>query len=312
MTNKTGFILFLLILIIPACGPMPPEDPFHLAESKDALGKGYYWYLRGCHSEALRFFNIGLEEARLADNVSLIIKSLNAMSVAMMGQSDLNSAALVLEQALNLSQAHQELYELDSIWGNLALLAFKANRFDDASQLWQQAVDQATKKGLNPTLYYCNLARLHLKEGSAEKFRQQAALALASSKEPNANEIAKADALNLAAAVSIADGQLAEAETYLNQALELNRKNENQTGLAQDLETLAGLLTNLGRYQQAASNLDRAFYLWAALGNPEAQKRILTQIKDLSKKTGFPKNISPYQNVLANPNLFDPINRLCP
>ncbi|MDR1487775.1 MAG: tetratricopeptide repeat protein, partial [Deltaproteobacteria bacterium] len=176
MTNKnfktsfmTAFLptltALLALLFASACGPMPPEDPFHLAEAKDSLGRGYHWYLRGCNQEALRFFSLGLEEARLSDNVALIVKSLNFMGVAMIAQGDLNSAALTLEQALILSEAEPVPPELDSLWGNLGLLAFKAGRFADAAELWQRAAEEAEARNLSPSLYHSNLARLYLSQG---------------------------------------------------------------------------------------------------------------------------------------------------
>jgi Tfp pilus assembly protein PilF len=302
----------LLWLLLAGCGgPMPPSDPFHLAEAKDALSRGNHWFQRGCPAEADRYFELGLEQARMADDVSLIINGLNARGAALVAQGRLNQAALILEQALELSAADPERPELHSVLGNLGLLALKADRKDDARELWREAVAEAERKGLNPILFHCNLARLEMDAGDKAAFRLRLAQAMALL-EADASERAAADAYNLAATAAMEDGDDVSAETYLNDALTLDRKNENQVGLAQDLETLASLQIKTGRFSEAAASLDRAFYLWAALGDKTALNRTMQSLSALSKSSGAPKNVEVYQRIQRNPAAFDPINRLCP
>jgi tetratricopeptide (TPR) repeat protein len=299
-----------LVLTGGCGGPLPPEDPFHLAQAKDSLGRGNYWYRRGCPAEAISYFQDGLEEARLSDRVDLIVKGLNALGAAHMASGDLNSAALALEQALELSVSDPSKPELESVWGNLGLVAFKAGRLDDAEAIWQTAVKEAAAKGVSPAVFHCNLARLARQKGLGDDFKAQVALALAAA--PAGSGAARADALNLAALAAIDDGLLEAAEGYLQEALELDRHEENQSGLAQDLETLAGLYVRSSRAKQAASSFDRAFYLWAALGDRQAQARVLAELEKLSSETGFPKTAVQYRKVFNNPELFDPIKRVCP
>jgi tetratricopeptide (TPR) repeat protein len=290
---------------------MPPQDPFHLAQAKDALGRGNHWFQRGCPAEADRYFELGLEQARLADDVPLIVKSLNARGAALMSQDDLDGAALVLERALELSVSLDARPELDSVLGNLGLLALRAGRADDAREMWGQAAQEATAKGLGPILYHCNLARLEMAAGNAA-WKEYAAQALAEAAEPGAPESAVADAYNLAAISALEDGDEGQAERFLDLALELDRKNENQRGLAQDLETLAGIQAKTGRPLLAAASLDRAFYLWAALRDRQAQARVLSSLESLSGSSGHPKSTQGYREVLRKPGLFNPIDRLCP
>ncbi|MDR0620403.1 MAG: hypothetical protein LBJ61_00765 [Deltaproteobacteria bacterium] len=308
-----ALLAVLWALVAAACGgPIPPDDPFHLGEAKDALGRGNHWFQRGCAAEANRFFELGLEQARLADDVPLIIKALNAKGATLMSQNKLNEAAIALQQALDLSLAQEQNPELDSVLGNLGLLALKAKRPADAKDLWERAVTEALSKSRSPILYYCNLARLALAGGDQAEVAKYTAQALAEAELPNAPESAVADAYNLAALKALADGNDQQAETYLDQALALDRKNENQVGIAQDLETLAGIQSKTDRPLLAAASLDRAFYLWTALNDKPAQTRVLAALQALSKATGHPKTVQPYRDVQRKPSLFDPINRLCP
>jgi tetratricopeptide (TPR) repeat protein len=264
-------------------------------------------------SEADRYFELGLEQARMADDVSLIVKGLNARGAVLIGKGDLNQAALILEQALEISMGQLERPELDSVLGNLGMLALKAKRPDDARDFWLKAIDEANGRSLNPILYHCNLARLERGLGNVTAFQEQAQTALAlTESELGATEAARADAFSLAALTSLEAQDETMAETYLTQALELDRKNENQSGLAQDLETLAGLQAKSDRPEQAAASLDRAFYLWVALGDRPAQERTLASLENLHQSSNHPKSIDVYRRVYRNPSSFDPINRLCP
>ncbi|MDR1545232.1 MAG: hypothetical protein LBU12_00645 [Deltaproteobacteria bacterium] len=302
----------LATVLLAACGPMPPQDPFHLAEAKDALGRGAHWYQRGCHAEAVRFFQNGLEEARLADDVPLIVKSLNALGAARLGQGALSQAASALEQACALSAAEPGRPELDSVLGNLGLLALLAGRAQDAEDFWRQAQAEAQAQGRDQTVYLCNLARLELSAGREAAFRAQAELALAAAQTPGVPAAVRADALNLAAQAALKQGRLDQAETLAQAALALDRESENQTGLAQDLETLADIQGQTGRVAEAALSLDRAFYLRAALGDRAALERTLKRLTQSSRSAGLPKSLAPYLAVWRDPELFDPIRRGCP
>jgi tetratricopeptide (TPR) repeat protein len=289
---------------------LPPEDPFHLGQAKDLIGRGNHWYRRGCPAEAADWYLAGLEEARLADRVDLIVTALAALGAAHLRAGKLDLAAEALERALELSSSSPGSPELPTVWGNLGSLAFAAGRLADAKEFWLSALDEAGRRGLNPALYHCDLARLALAEGDEAGFRTRAATALELSE--TSSDAVRADALNLAARAAMADGDKALAEERLREALSLDRQGENQVGLAQDLETLASLEAASGRAGEAAASLDRAFYLWAALGDKTSQKRVLEALKSLKAESGRPKSLKPYEDVSRRPELFDPLSRLCP
>ena len=305
----SAFVLSALAL--SGCGgPLPPKDPYHLGQAKDNLGRGNHWYQRGCPVEAIGWFQSGLEEARLADSVDLIVKALNALGAAYLRTGHLDQAALALETALDLSSAQPDRPELPTVWGNLGALAFQAGRLDAARVFWLSAIREAEAKGTSPALFHCDLARLALSRGDDGEFKSRAAQALALSE--GASDSVKADALNLSAQSSLKDGNAAAAEAHLLEALELDRKGENQVGLAQDLEALAGIQASSGRSLEALASLDRAFFLWVALGDKAASRRVMGRLEELRAATNLPKSLKPYQDVIRNPKLFDPMERLCP
>ena len=169
-----------LFLVALGCGgAVPPPDPPNLAEAKDSLGRGNYWFGRGCYREAGRFFKEGEISARLSDEVRLIIKALNSQGAAALAAGDPDLSASFLAQALDLAQAQPGRPELDRILGNLAALAQRLGRLEDAGELWQAAIQAARQAGFSPATYQASLARLHLAAGRRDDFLTLAEQALA-------------------------------------------------------------------------------------------------------------------------------------
>ncbi len=310
-------------LALTGCGgPLPPPDPPNLAEAKDSFSRGHYWYERGCYPEAERFYRGALDAARLSDQVLLIIRAQNSLGSAALARGDAVSAANYLEQALDLVEAQPGRPELDKVLANLGSLAFKLGRVQDAEGFWNRAAEAALAAGLSPAPYYCDLARLYLAAKRPE-FAAMAARALEAAGGPDllptpkgtepktAGLLARADALSLSGQAALAAGDPALAEQRFRAALELDRRTENTTGLAQDTEALGRLLVSRNRHREAAGFLDRAFFLFLALGDDPAARRCFQALESLSRGQGFPKNLSPYHNALRDPAPYR-LTRQCP
>ncbi|MDR2934331.1 MAG: tetratricopeptide repeat protein [Candidatus Adiutrix sp.] len=339
-------VLAAVILAGSGCGgSLPPPDPPNLAEAKDSLSRGNYWFGRGCYREAGRFFREGEISARLSDEVRLIIKALNSQGAAALAQGDQDKAASFLAQALDLAQAQPGRPELDRILGNLAALARRLGRPEDAGELWRAAVQAAVSAGFSPATYQASLARLHLEAGRRDDFLALADQALAEALKsarppaktsrppaggapkkggggselsaetptpagpPAPENLVLADALNLAGQAAGLRGDRAAAEKFFREALALDRQMEYTPGLAQDTEALGALLSGGERAGEAAGFLDRAFHLRLALGDDQGAARILAALKDLS--SGVPVNLEGYQAALKNPGPYR-LDQRCP
>jgi len=302
MNFTSAVILSLLLALATGCGgPLPPQDPFNLGEAKESLSRGNHWYERGCYQEARAFYQSGLESARLSDNILLIIRAQNSLGAAALAEGDPNAAAAYLEQALNITSGRPDQPELDKVLGNLGALAFQMNRPKDAEDFWLQARKIAEERRLSAAPYYCNLARLYLETKRPDDFNQMADLALAAAEADPDDKLTLADALNLAGHQARAGGRTAEAEALLLRALELDRGTENTTGLAQDTEALGLVMIDLERYSEAAGYLDRAFFLWLALGKDRGADRVLALLQNLARQHQHPQKLEPYQAARRHP-----------
>ena len=307
----SGWLLAAVLLTVAGCGgPLPPPDPHNLAGAKDSLSRGNHWYGLGCYLEAERYYVEGLDFARMSDDVLLIIRAQNSLGAAALARGEVNLAATHLEQALGSCQAQPDEPELDKILANLGSLAFKLGRLDDAGEFWGRALEVAENRGQNPAPYLCDLARLQLAKNNRTEFLELTARALASTENYPDRQV-RADALNLAGQAALLDDRLEEAEGLYRQALELDRKTENTTGLAQDTESLGLLMIRLERPREAAGFLDRAFFLWLAMGDDQKAGQTLAVLQQLSKERGFPKKLTVYQEARRNPAPFR-LTKQCP
>ena len=307
MSFTARAVLAAVILTTLGCGgPLPPPDPPNLAEAKDSLSRGNYWFGRGCYREAGRFFQEGEISARLSDDVQLIIRALNSQGAAALAEGDLDRAANFLAQALDLTQAQPGRPEVDRILGNLAALAQRLGRSDDAGDLWRVAIREATLAGASTATYQASLARLHLAAGQREEFFDLADQARAAAARAG-EKPALADALNLAGQAALLREDPAGAEQLFHEALALDRQMEYTPGLAQDTEALGNLMVTLNRPEEAAGFLDRAFYLRLALGDSPGAARILAVLKNL----GTPVSLEGYQAALKKPAPYR-LDQRCP
>ena len=292
-------ILAAALLAAPGCGGrLPPPDPPNLAEAKDSLSRGNYWFGRGCYREAGRFFKEGEISARLSDDAGLIIRALNSQGAAALAENSLDRSANLLAQALELAQAQPDRPEADRILGNLAALAQRLGRTRDAEDLWRAAVQAAREAGASPATYQASLARLCLAAGRRDEFLALADEALAEARktaQPSGPEsLTLADALNLAGQAALGREDRAEAEKFFREALDLDRRMEYTPGLAQNTEALGLLLGDAGF-------LDRAFYLRLALGDDRGGARVLEALKKLAQGPETPVSLDVYRAALRNP-----------
>lgn len=300
-----------LMLALSACGPMPPEEPPYLAGSKDSLTRANYWYKRGCHEEAGHFYTEALNQARLSDRVTMIIKAQNGLGTNAMAMGKFNQAAAYLEKAWEISVAQPGQPELPQVLSNLGTLSYKIGRLKDAEDFWKKSQQAALDKQGDPSPALANLARLYQSQNQTAEFIKSAQDAFKHA-QAHKNPDTTADAHNLMGQIALADGRQAEAIAHFEAALAIDRQLENQLALAQDLNFMGQALMAVGRHQEAFSHFDRAFYLWASQGDQKQMKAILNNITSIQKITGTPQKLAPYEEAIKNPQKAALSSGVCP
>ncbi|MDR2353998.1 MAG: hypothetical protein LBF22_12770 [Deltaproteobacteria bacterium] len=304
--------IFIIIMGVSCGGPLPPNDPFNLAEAKDNLARGNHWYLRGCHNEALKYFNSGVVFARLADNVPYLIMSLNAKGASEMALKQYKQSAETLVMAWQKSLAEPGNPGLPAILGNLGALELLLGNRAEAEEFFLRGLSAATEQRENPAPFLASLARLALTQNNNSQFETYLNQARESLDLPDTSNDARADILNLLATQSLKDGDLFNASLLISEALELDRAAEDTKGIIADLLLLSEIETLNNSPERAYQSLDRAFYLAVSQKDTEKIRLILDRLKQSHTNHNLPLNLSNYNHLAQNPSLFDPFAEICP
>jgi tetratricopeptide (TPR) repeat protein len=241
--------------------------------------------------------------------------ALNALGAVSLSDGDLGRAAALLEEAAELSRSWPGSPELPAVLGNLGTLAWRAGRREDAMGFWEDAARRAEGRSESPAVHLASLARALLQEGGGgpgPAFREALARAEASLAHPGTPPPARADVLNLLARDALLRGDRAAARSRLAEAAEIDRRGEDQAGLAEDLELAGELSEAEGDWAGAASSLERAFYLRAALGDRDGMRRALDGLRSALAAGGLPRSLEAVEAVWRDPSLFDPLKDRCP
>jgi tetratricopeptide (TPR) repeat protein len=240
--------------------------------------------------------------------------ALNALGAVRLAEGRLGEAAALLGEAADLSRAAPGEPGLPAVLGNLGTLAFRSGRREDALAFWEDAAARAEADGESPAVHLASLARALLPEGGAPgpAFAAALARAEASLSHPGTPPAARADVLNLLARDALARGDGAASRAFLAEALDIDRHEESQEGLAEDLELLAALSASAGDWAAAASGLERAFYLRAALKDRDGVHRTLDGLRRLHRERGVPRGLAAAEAVARDPGLFSPLEDRCP
>ena len=92
-------------------------------------------------------------------------------------------------------------------------------------------------------------------------------------------------------------GDLTQALQHVSVALDLDKQAENPAGIAYDLENLGGLYQEKKMWPDAARELDRAIYLYAALADRAGLERIYEKLEANRAAGGRPESMAPYQRL---------------
>jgi tetratricopeptide (TPR) repeat protein len=95
-----------------------------------------------------------------------------------------------------------------------------------------------------------------------------------------------------------ARGDLAAAEGHLSAALALDKESEDAQGIAQDLEHLGLLHQRQQAWDRAATELDRAIRLYAALGRAAKVDETLKLLEANLEASGIPESVEGYRRLL--------------
>ncbi len=299
----TGWLLRLcVVLVLTGCAaPSDRRDSPRLAEARRLAVQGSTWYRQGCVRRAEQYFYQALEASRLVDDVEGMVRAHNNLAVVAIAQGYYDEASGHLSRALELNKPAKVAEEGPLILGNLGSLAYKLGRLEEAERFWREALTASEEDARHPGLVVSlnNLGMLLRQQGRMQEAEVMLRRALSVGSENG--RVSAANTHFQLALLAQTRSDLVAAERHLSAALGLDKETEHAQGIAQDLEHLGILHQTQQAWDRAATELDRAIRLYAALGNSKKVEEVFKLLETNREASGIRESVEVYRRLLLPP-----------
>ncbi|HYA01826.1 MAG TPA: tetratricopeptide repeat protein [Syntrophobacteria bacterium] len=300
----TGWLLgvWVAVMVLTGCAaPSDRRDSPRLTEARRLAVQGSTWYRQGCVKRAEEYFYQALEASRLVDDVEGMVRAHNNLAVVAIAQGYYDEASGHLSRALELNKSANSAGEGPLILGNLGTLAYKLGRLEEAERFWREALAASEDDARHPgrVVNLNNLGMLLRQQGKLQEADVMLRRALSVGGENG--QVSAANTNFQLALLAQTRSDLVTAERHLSVALALDKETEHAQGIAQDLEHLGILHQRQQAWDRAATELDRAIRLYAALGNTAKVTETLKLLEANREASGIPESVEVYRRLLLPP-----------
>lgn len=298
-------ILVGLLLIAQGCSSVP-DQPEKVTETRNQAVEytefGNRYLDRAQFDQALKFYNLALEDNIAIDNKEGIVLSRNAIGEAflMLGQHEKaeSSFTAALELSRRLERGDLELRSLN----NLGKVALKRGRSDEALVILQDALALIDAGGSAPAevtadLYHSTGALYKLLEEYERALEYLEASLKLNRDLKRQEEIASNH--YLIASVYSKQGRFNEAEAGLKRALEIDKQIENTLGIADDYYALGLVAEKRGESENAYEQFRIAVDKYIILNDFDATLETLYKLKELALLLGREDESRSYAETIS-------------
>ena len=290
--KKAKLVVFIsgLLVIFSACGT-GKNISLKLKEYKAAvagLNAGNEWYKKGCYERALESVFKSHELFSLFDNQEGVAKSFNNLGNIYRAKKDTESAVLFFDEAIRIyKMIHDERGMVQAI-SNKSAVYIDLDRYDEADICLNEAEKLSAKGSFTYPPVLNNRGILLTRSGRHAEAKTVLRKALSVVKKENHFEYS---------AVNFALGNLMlemknykEAGSYLNKALEMDKKAGFNKGIAGDLFAIGSLYVHSGDPDSALGYLQRSLKIYTLQNdkqNADKVRDLLTQsVNKVDDKSG--------------------------
>jgi tetratricopeptide (TPR) repeat protein len=172
---------------------------------------------------------------------------------------------------------------------------------EEAERFWREALTASEGDAHHPGLVVNlnNLGMLLRQQGRTQE--AEVMLRRALSVGSDHGQVSAANTHFQLALLAQTRSDLVTAERHLSVALGLDKEAEHAQGIAQDLEHLGILHQRRQTWDRAATELDRAIRLFAALGNSKKVEDVFKLLEANREASGIPESVEVYRRLLLPP-----------
>jgi tetratricopeptide (TPR) repeat protein len=304
MWNRAPFLsrlarVGLVALLIGGCAAK--QDPFgqQVQRINDISIQGEQLYSRGDLKRASRNFSRALTLSRSVDYPQGAAQQLNNLGAVALEEEDFKKARDLFTQAYNLNLEQQQWLAASINQANLATVAQKEGKPEEAAQHLLAAQDAARQSRSAPALgrVYLQWASLYLDTNDLA-----AAQAFLNRAQPLATTPAlKGTFFHHWGRLCLAQGDTGQALKRFAQALGIDRSILDRAAMAGDLFYLGEVLQTRGDPALAWDYYARAFDVYAGLGKKSQLSRCLKRLQEVNQQGGLGHSLERFEK-LAPPS----------
>jgi tetratricopeptide (TPR) repeat protein len=306
---KTGLYSLLAFLLLAACSTAPRQQE-DVVETKNQAAEfidfGNKAFESAQYDQALKFFNLALDENITVDNEPGIANAYNSIGKVYLRQREITRArefyeaamkiAVKIEDSLLISQSSNNIGETFLIENDTATAL---DYFNEALNLSGTSSEQAQ---IHLAVINNNIGIVYKRLGRYE----DALSYLEKSMKINSKYKKFAElATNyyMISSVYSKQSQFDAALGNIGLALEMDKKVENSPNIAQDLYVTGLILNKKGDRSQAFDYFEKSYMIYERLNLPSDMEKVLVPILEYLQEQGDAKRYNEYkriQNILKN------------
>jgi tetratricopeptide (TPR) repeat protein len=248
------------------------------------LKRGIYWYQKGCSRKALDFFHAAHEHYSLADRQAGVARSLNSLANVYRYEGNLESALLFYDAAIAAARRCDDQTVVGQALSNKAAVLIDSGDLAGAEVLLDEAQLLARETGPVFAMVLNHRAVLLMKAQRFDE--ALTLLDQADSAAVGEGYTARAAIRYTRGKVMLRTGKYQPAMDLFQQALELDRQAGFTRAMADDLSAMAELHEQLGEDEDALDCLDRSIKIHALLENRGKVLENIVRLESLARKTG--------------------------
>lgn len=261
---------------------------------KDASGtaraldsQGWCWYIRGEYSQALALHERSLAIRQIAGNPEEIADSYNSLSAVYSDMGNYPEAVQSLLNALTLAEQSENLQDQVRFLANIGTTYVEVGEYETAQGYLKRALELSEQIDYKKSQLFIisSLALIYKERKEYDKAVMQARRCLEMM--PEVTPLyQKAETLIVLGESQIFLDAALEAETHLNQALEISQQIGDNTTRAKALLGLGRLYHSQGNEDRAKDELLKALKLAEEAEHPQLAYRIHGALSETYEKLG--------------------------
>lgn len=246
----------------------------------------HYWDLRGTRGEGLHWVHTALDAVG-AEPAVRRLPLLSAGALLHMGGAEFDATAELAAELLTLARrTGHRVWEGDAL-SMTATTAWAQGRFDQAQQLYEDAIAAALAGGgvWRAAMAEAQLARLHRDRNEPDAARAAALRSLAHAQQVG-EELARGLALDVLASIEHRWGTVAAARRLVEEALAHYRLVDYREGEASGLHLVGRIALGAGEPERAQVAFERSLQLCRQIGHRAGTAAALEGLADATAAAG--------------------------